>query len=1302
MKLRYRNNIRRIGLSILCLLMLVTWMPMQEAEAATFAGGDGTAGNPWQIATAEQLNLLRNYLGSAHTDKHFIMVNDIDLGPYLSPGGDGHANWGDAGWLPIGTNASNGLFYGSFNGDGHVISGFMINRPTDNYVGLFGAAGGELINIGLQDVHIVGNNIVGCLAGMLSNTSVNHTFCSGEVQGNRRVGGLVGSAHSGTVIQYSFSQVNVEGNDYVGGLVGLTTSNTSPVSKVAFSYSTGSVTGTNYVGGLLGQNNGGLENSFSTGKVTGTSYDGGLIGVEFAWAYGEYAGKIFWNTETSGQMSAGGSHGVGFVSGIDTASMNQTSTYTGWDFATVWELLPGNVYPTLRGVWEAYQEGTIGPKLVHAYVEANVADRLVLEFDEAVQLTNAGGASGMVFDSELPGGNTGVGLSYLGGSGTSKITLQMDRTLLFDQTMTFSYDITAGNMEDLEAGPLLSVQDVQVTRNAQVSAVDSHYTVDQAANEVRANASRLFADWTEVGELLSRLNKHPNAAWKVVSAGTAIANASDFDSAAAKAAAATLAAGDELAVKASNGVVRLYAIESDVDHTPPVVTVTLQYPDNTAYSSGSWTNQTVTASVYAADTGSGVDTDTIEYSLDHGTSWTVYTTPVTFADEDSHSFTVRATDKLGNTSTAVTKVINISRSGLTLDISLALTADASAYTSGEWTKESVTASVYASQSTSGVNITSTTYSLDGGTTWQTYTSPLSLNSEGTYTLDAKAVDSANNEVTASRTIRIDQTAPSVSFGTNGNSTAQTTVTSSVYVNDTGGSGMESSSLQYAWTQSTSPPGGGTTWAAFTNGDILTQSGVSGDWYLHIRAQDNAGNPIPAVSAVSNRFRLYVPSTSSGHKKNTENQGSLKGSEVRLLDGTTLIGTTVANKVTRPDGTVVEQVTLDAATFDQALEVLQKDHKHHLTIKINDTERAVGVQLPASSIVSAAKFAPDMIIEVQLNGSSYQLAILALELERMALELGVDLKELKVNVTIERVNEKTEAEIRQAADIQGLHLASGIIDFKVTVEANGQTKEITDFGGTYMARSIVPNADQANQNLMGVLYEGTTKKFHFVPAQSGVRSDGTQEMVMNVPHNSMYAVVEVQNKTFEDLLGHWAKREVELLASKLIVKGVTENQFAPNIEITRAEFAALLVRSLGLAIAPNEAQTTSLFSDISPDAWYAPAVAAAVEANLINGYEDGSFQPNQSISREEIAVIIDRAMRFADTNTKRDQVHVSEILTRFADQADMANWSKPSIAKLVQDGLINGRSENEFAPQAHTTRAEAVALIERLLKQLKFI
>ncbi|MFD0960894.1 S-layer homology domain-containing protein [Paenibacillus chungangensis] len=1301
MKVRYRKNIRRIILSILCMLMLVTWMPMQKAEAATFAGGDGTAGNPWQIATAEQLNLLRNYLGSAHSDKHFIMVNDIDLGPYLSPGGDGYASWGDAGWLPIGTNASNSFFNGGFNGDGHVISGFMINRPTDNNVGLFGATGGELINIGLRDVHIVGRESVGCLAGFLSVTSVSHTFCSGEVQGNNRVGGLVGSATNGAFIQYSFSQVNVEGNDYVGGLVGYTTSNTSPVSKVAFSYSTGSVTGTNYVGGLLGLNNGGLENSFSTGRVTGTAV-GGLIGLEAPWASGEYAGKSFWNTETSGQMSAGGSYGVGFVSGIDTASMNQVSTYAGWDFATVWELLPGNVYPTLRGVWEVDQEGMIGPKLEHAYVEANAADRLVLEFDEAVQLTDAGGASSMVFDSELPGGNTAVGLSYLGGSGTSKITLQMDRTLLFDQTMTFSYDITDGNMEDLEAGPLLSVQDVQVTRNAQVSAVDSHYTVDQAANEVRANASHLFAGWTEIGELLSRLNKHPNAAWKVVSAGTAITNASDFDSAAAKAAAATLAAGDELAVKASNGVVRLYAIESDVDHTPPVVTVTLQYPDHTAYSSGSWTNQTVTASVYAADTGSGVDTDTIEYSLDHGTSWTVYTTPVTFADEDSHSFTVRATDKLGNTSTAVTKVINISRSGLTLDIPLAFTADASAYTSGEWTKESVTASVYASQSTSGVNITSTTYSLDGGTTWQAYTSSLLFNSEGTYTLDAKATDSANNEVTASRTIRIDQTAPSVSFGTNGNSPAQTTVTSSVYVIDTGGSGMDSNSLQYAWTQSTSSPGGGTTWTSFTNGDILTQSGVSGDWYLHIRAQDNARNPIPAVSAVSNRFRLYVPSTGSGHKKNTDNQGSLKGNEVRLLDGTTLIDTTVAKKVTRPDGTVVEQVTLDAATFDQALDVLQKDRKYHLTININDTERAVGVQLPASSIVSAAKFAPNMIIEVQLNGSSYQLAILALELERMALELGVDLKELKVNVTIERVNEKAEAEIRQAADLQGLHLASGIIDFKVTVEANGQTKAITDFGGTYMARSIVPNADQANQNLMGVLYEVTTKKFHFVPSQPNVRSDGTQEMVMNVPHNSMYAVVEVQNKTFEDLLGHWAKREVELLASKLIVNGVAENQFAPNNEITRAEFAALLVRSLGLAIAPNGAQTTSPFSDISADTWYAPAVAAAVEANLINGYEDGSFQPNQSISREEIAVIIDRAKRLADTNTKRDQVHVSEVLTRFADQTDMANWSKPSIANLVQDGLINGRSENEFAPQAHTTRAEAAALIERLLKQLKFI
>jgi len=104
--------------------------------------------------------------------------------------------------------------------------------------------------------------------------------------------------------------------------------------------------------------------------------------------------------------------------------------------------------------------------------------------------------------------------------------------------------------------------------------------------------------------------------------------------------------------------------------------------------------------------------------------------------------------------------------------------------------------------------------------------------------------------------RLDNTAPMNSFGTNGNESWSQSGSTIVTVTDAE-SGVDASSLQYAWTTDTVTPSTG--WTSFANGDALSKNGVEGDWYLHIRAQDGAGN---TANAVSNRFRLRAASTGS--------------------------------------------------------------------------------------------------------------------------------------------------------------------------------------------------------------------------------------------------------------------------------------------------------------------------------------------------------------------------------------------------------------------------------------------------------
>ncbi|MCU6708096.1 S-layer homology domain-containing protein [Paenibacillus sp. J5C_2022] len=908
-----------------------------------------------------------------------------------------------------------------------------------------------------------------------------------------------------------------------------------------------------------------------------------------------------------------------------------------------------------------------------------------------------------------------------------------------------------------------------------------------------------------------------------------------------------------------------------LDNSAPLIEIELQKQDHSPYASGSWTNQNVTASLSASDELSGIDT--LQYSLDNGSMWEPYSAPLSFIDEGAHTLMVRAADRVGNTS-STTRSIHISRSGLVLDVHLKL-ADDSEYNAGDWVKQSVTASVYTNQTTNGVDVISTTYSLDGGSTWQPYSAPVSFSNEGQHTLDVKTADSADNELTSSYIIRVDSTVPVAGLGTNGNETYEATASTTVNVSDND-SGIDTGTLQYVWTDEATMPGDAVAWTGFASGDVLSLSGVDGDWYLHIRAADTAGN---AMEDVSNRFRLdnsapavvfdtngnesfatsastvvtvsdsysgvnpdslqyawtQSPSTpdsgaawtgfvngdtlslsgvdgdwylhiqaadaagstvdsgsnrflldnsapaivfdTNGNEENatrasttvtiSDNDSGVDPSSLQYVwknsagvpagdeewtsfasgdemtksgvngdwylhvrgmdrvghtqqavsnrfklftlvlpiinnqaglyeDSLLLDSTNNIQKITQGDGTIIEQLSINETALNQALKKLQKDL---LTIRVDDTEGIVQVQLPASSLVSAMQSKPNLSIHVELNGASYQLAIPALHWEQIAETLGVELEDMKLTIKLEKLDPDTEAEIRQLAADQGMRLVSRVIDFKVTVEADGQSLEISDFGGTYMTRAIVIDEAEDAATLIGVEMVPETKTFRYIPSLPGTRPDGTPEMVMHVPHNSLYAVVEPTGKSFGDLTDHWAKAEVELLATKRIVEGAAPDRFAPNANITRAEFTALLVRALGLSTVQSDASDTG-FADMSSDAWYAPAATAAVKAGLIQGYADNSFRPHQPIRREELAVLIDRARHFV--NGQAAQADASQTLNAFEDQASISDWAGQAVANLVQDGIVQGRNEHRFEPKAHTTRAEAVVLLARLLRDLNFI
>ncbi len=146
---------------------------------------------------------------------------------------------------------------------------------------------------------------------------------------------------------------------------------------------------------------------------------------------------------------------------------------------------------------------------------------------------------------------------------------------------------------------------------------------------------------------------------------------------------------------------------------------------------------------------------------------------------------------------------------------------------------------------------------------------------------------------------------------------------------------------------------------------------------------------------------------------------------------------------------------------------------------------------------------------------------------------------------------------------------------------------------------------------------------------------------------------------------------------------------PDATITRAEFATMLVKALGL----NTIGTTGMFTDVTEDDWYYGAVNAAVRDGLVTGMGDNLFAPNALITREQMAVMVSKAL-----GNKAPATNGTE-LNAFSDSSSVSSWAVSGMEEAVKAGIVNGMTADTLAPQADATRAQAAVMIYKLLTVL---
>ena len=175
----------------------------------------------------------------------------------------------------------------------------------------------------------------------------------------------------------------------------------------------------------------------------------------------------------------------------------------------------------------------------------------------------------------------------------------------------------------------------------------------------------------------------------------------------------------------------------------------------------------------------------------------------------------------------------------------------------------------------------------------------------------------------------------------------------------------------------------------------------------------------------------------------------------------------------------------------------------------------------------------------------------------------------------------------------------------------------------------------------------------------------------------------KDKTFSDMEGHWAAAQVKLLAEKEIISGFPDGSFQPENPVTRAEFTKMILEAFGI-----QKNGKATFQDVPSTEWYAEYVAAAAEKGIVTGAENNMFLPNASITRQDAAVILYRSLS--------NYLTIEKGSTVFADLNSIAEYAREAVRDLASISIINGIGSNKFDPEGITTRAQAATLISNAL------
>ena len=205
----------------------------------------------------------------------------------------------------------------------------------------------------------------------------------------------------------------------------------------------------------------------------------------------------------------------------------------------------------------------------------------------------------------------------------------------------------------------------------------------------------------------------------------------------------------------------------------------------------------------------------------------------------------------------------------------------------------------------------------------------------------------------------------------------------------------------------------------------------------------------------------------------------------------------------------------------------------------------------------------------------------------------------------------------------------------------------------------------------------------ITVKKGEGLEGKHKDVLPMP-------ITAPGTTFEDITFSPNIAAIEALASRGIINGRSKKSFAPDADMTRAEFATIITRGLGLI-----EEDTKVFSDVSSDKWYAGYIGTANKYGIVNGIGEGKFNPEGTITRQEAATMVARAAALCGLDTKMSNAEIRDVLSQFEDYVTVADWAMESMAFCYKKDILSD-SALKVEPKVQIQRSEIAQMLFNML------